>query len=165
VHGRRRDEHLLIPGWPYSMVAALDEGRTSWTRLLDARRLLSDDDEAAVTAAQVRDVVLRIIGAGHWQPGDAGILLVFDAGYDLARLSFLLGDLPVQVLGRLRSDRVMGRTPPPRLPGTSRRPVRHAGQRGRNHDPCSVDWQLRGSASCRPARTQPTYSAHGRTGS
>ena len=127
VHGRRRDEHLLIPGWPYSMVAALEEGRTSWTRLPDARRLLPDDDEAAVTAAQVRDVVLRIIGAGHWQPGDAGILLVFDAGYDLARLSFLLGDLPVQVLGRLRSDRVTGRTPPPRLPGTNGRPVRHGG--------------------------------------
>ncbi|HEX3389522.1 MAG TPA: NF041680 family putative transposase [Streptosporangiaceae bacterium] len=125
VHGRRKDEHLLIPGWPYSMVAALEEGRTSWTRLLDARRLLPDDDEAAVTAAQVRDVVARIIGAGQHQPGDPGILLVFDAGYDLARLSFLLGDLPVQVLGRLRSDRVMGRTPPPRVPGTSGRPPRH----------------------------------------
>jgi hypothetical protein len=127
VHGRRKDEHLLIPGWPYSMVAALEQGRTSWTRLLDARRLLPDDDEAAVTAAQVRSVVLRIIGSGQWQPGDAGILLVFDAGYDLARLSFLLGDLPVQVLGRLRSDRVMGRMPPPRLPGTNGRPARHGG--------------------------------------
>src|SRR6266567_1726055 len=127
VHGRRKDEHLLIPGWPYSMVAALEEGPASWTRLLDARRLLPDDDEAAVTAAQVRDVAARIIGAGGWQPGDAGILLVFDAGYDLARLSFLLGDLPVQVLGRLRSGRVMGRTPPPRPPGTNGRPARHGG--------------------------------------
>src|SRR5215470_553320 len=36
VHGRGKDEHQLIPGWPYSMVAALEEGRTSWTRLLDA---------------------------------------------------------------------------------------------------------------------------------
>ncbi len=125
VHGRRKDEHQLIPGWPYSMVAALEEGRTSWTRLLDARRLLPGDDEAAVTAAQVRDVVLRIIDAGQHQPGDPDILLVFDAGYDLARLAYLLGDLPVQVLGRLRSDRVMGRTPPPRLPGTAGRPARH----------------------------------------
>jgi hypothetical protein len=122
VHGRRKDEHLLIPGWPYSMVAALEQGRTSWTRLLDARRLLPDDDEAAVTAAQVRDVVLRIIGSGQWQPGDPGILLVFDAGYDLARLSFLLGDLPVQVLGRLRSDRVMGRMPPPHCPAPTAGP-------------------------------------------
>ena len=125
VHGRRKDEHQLIPGWPYSMVAALEEGRTSWTRMLDARRLRPGDDEAAVTAAQVRDVVIRIIGAGQHQPGDPDILLVFDAGYDLARLAYLLGDLPVQVLGRLRSDRVMGRPPPPRPPGTAGRPARH----------------------------------------
>ena len=26
----------MIPGWPYSLVAALEPGRTSWTRLLDA---------------------------------------------------------------------------------------------------------------------------------
>jgi hypothetical protein len=107
------------------MIAALEEGRTSWTRLLDARRLLPGDDEAAVTAAQVRDVVGRVIDAGQWQPGDPDILLVFDAGYDLARLAYLLGDLPVQVLGRLRSDRVMGRMPPPRFPGTAGRPSRH----------------------------------------
>jgi hypothetical protein len=25
----------LIPGWPYSVVAALEPGRTSWTALLD----------------------------------------------------------------------------------------------------------------------------------
>jgi hypothetical protein len=127
VYGRGKDEHLLIPGWPYSMVAALEEGRTSWTRLLDARRLRPDDDEAAVTAAQVRDVVIRIIASGQHQPGDPDILLVFDAGYDLARLAYLLGDLPVQVLGRLRSDRVMGRPAPPRLPGTIGRPARHGG--------------------------------------
>src|SRR5258708_6166800 len=127
VHGRRKDEHLMIPGWPYSMVAALEEGRTSWTRLIDARRLRPDDDEAAVTAAQVRDVVMRIIASGQHKPGDPDILLVFDAGYDLARLSFLLGDLPVQVLGRLRGDRVMGRPAPPRTPGTSGRPPKHGG--------------------------------------
>ena len=29
----------MIPGWPYSIVAALEPGRTSWTALLDAVRL------------------------------------------------------------------------------------------------------------------------------
>src|SRR5260370_598986 len=91
VHGRRKDEHLMIPGWPYSMVAALEEGRTSWTRLIDARRLRPDDDEAAVTAAQVRDVGVRIIASGQPKPGDPDILLVFDAAYDLARLPVLPG--------------------------------------------------------------------------
>ena len=55
----------MIPGWPYSLVAALEPGRTSWTRLLDAVRLGPDDDLAAVTAAQVRGVIERIIAAGH----------------------------------------------------------------------------------------------------
>ncbi len=29
----------MIPGWPYSVVAALEPGRTSWTAVLDAVRL------------------------------------------------------------------------------------------------------------------------------
>jgi hypothetical protein len=36
VHGRARGPAQLIPGWPYSFVAALEPGRTSWTALLNA---------------------------------------------------------------------------------------------------------------------------------
>jgi hypothetical protein len=61
----------------------------------------------AVTAAQLRESIARIIAAGHWREGDPDILVVFDAGYDLTRLAWLLRDLPVEVLGLLRSDRVM----------------------------------------------------------
>lgn len=39
TYGRGKDEHRMIPGWPYSIVAALGTGRTSWTALLDAVRL------------------------------------------------------------------------------------------------------------------------------
>jgi DDE superfamily endonuclease len=46
----------MIPGWPYSVIAALEPGRTSWTLPLDAVRLGPADDAAAVTAAQVREV-------------------------------------------------------------------------------------------------------------
>jgi predicted nucleotidyltransferase len=66
-----------------------------------------------VTAAQVRDVVTRIVAAGHWRGSDPDILVIFDAGYDLTRLAWLLRDLPVEVLGRLRSDRVMYFPPAP----------------------------------------------------
>ncbi len=45
----------MIPGWPYSVVAGLETGRSSWTALLDAVRLGPDHDPTAVTAAQVRD--------------------------------------------------------------------------------------------------------------
>ena len=60
-----------------------------------------------MTAAQVRGVVTRLIGAGHWREGDLPILVVFDAGYDVTRLSYLLADLSIELLGRLRSDRVL----------------------------------------------------------
>ena len=100
-YGRGKNSAQMIPGWPYSLVAALEPGRTSWTRLLDAVRLGPDDDLAAVTAAQVRGVIERIIAAGHWHDGDPDIMVIFDAGYEPARLAWLLRDLPVQVLGRL----------------------------------------------------------------
>jgi hypothetical protein len=128
VHGRGKGQAQMIPGWPYSVVAALESGRTSWTAVLDAVRLGPDDDETAVTAAQVRDVITRLAQAGHWRPGDPPIVVIFDAGYDVTRLSFLLADLPAQVLGRLRSDRVMQLPAPPRQPHTTGRPRKHGGE-------------------------------------
>jgi DDE superfamily endonuclease len=107
VYGRGKGQAQMIPGWPYSVTAALEPGRTSWTAVLDAVRLGPDDDATAVTAAQVREVVTRLIEAGHWREGDRRILVVFDAGYDVTRLAYVLADLPVELLGRLRSDRVM----------------------------------------------------------
>src|SRR5512142_1484642 len=128
VYGRGKGQAQMIPGWPYSVIAALEPGRTSWTAVLDAIRLGPDDDEIAVTAAQVRDVIARLITAGHWREGDPAILVIFDAGYDIPRLSFLLADLPAQVLGRLRSDRVMQLPAPPRQPHTMGRPRKHGGE-------------------------------------
>jgi len=125
VYGRGRGQAQMIPGWPYSVVAALEPGRTSWTTVLDAVRLGPADDETEVTAVQVREVVARLITAGHWHPGDPAILVVFDAGYDATRLAWLLADLPVELLGRLRSDRVMWLPAPPRRPGTNGRPRKH----------------------------------------
>lgn len=128
VYGRGRGRDQFIPGWPYSFVAALEPGRTSWTQVLDAVRLGPDDDVAEVTAVQVRAVVQRLITAGQWRHGDPDALVVFDAGYDLARLAFLLADLPVEVLGRLRSDRVFRLPAPPRAVGTVGRPAKHGGE-------------------------------------
>src|SRR5215469_3976926 len=64
VYGRAKGQAQMIPGWPYSVIAALEPGRTSWTAVLDAVRLGPADDEAAVTAGQVRDVITRLTGAG-----------------------------------------------------------------------------------------------------
>lgn len=112
--GRSSDQ--FIPGWPYSFVAALESGRTSWCQLLDAVRLGPEDDVAEVTAAQLRRVVEDLIEMGRWHLGDRDILIVFDADYDAPRMAHLLAGLPVEVLGRMRSDRVM-RRPTPTLKG------------------------------------------------
>jgi len=85
VNGRARNQAQLIPGWPYSFVAALEPGRTSWTALLDAVRLGPADDATTVSADQLRAVVERLITARHWRDGDPDILIVTDAGYDITR--------------------------------------------------------------------------------
>jgi hypothetical protein len=115
TYGRGHNEHRMIPGWPYSFVAALETGGTSWTALLDAVRLPPGADAAAMTVAQLRGVVERLIAAGQWRHGDPEILVVLDAGYDAPRIAYLLADLPVRVLGRMRSDRVLRRPTPPRV--------------------------------------------------
>src|SRR6201987_6488445 len=100
VYGRGKGQAQMIPGWPYSVIAALEPGRTSWTAVLDAVRLGPDDDDIAVTA-QDRGVVTRRLTAGrHRGGGDPDMLIVFDAGYDVTRLAWQLKDLPVEVAGR-----------------------------------------------------------------
>jgi DDE superfamily endonuclease len=113
-----------VPGWPYSMVVALEAGPTSWTVPLDAQRLCAGQDPTEVTAGQIRQVVDRLAVAGQHGPGDPPVLVVLDAGYDVVRLAWLLREVPVQVLARLRSDRVFYARP---QPGGARggRPGRH----------------------------------------
>ncbi len=39
TYGRGKDPHAPVPGWPYSIICALEPGRSSWTAPLDALRL------------------------------------------------------------------------------------------------------------------------------
>lgn len=128
TYGRGKDQHIPVPGWPYSIVCALEPGRSSWTAPLDALRLAPGDDAATVTARQLRELVERLITAGQWQVGDPDVLVIADAGYDAPRLAHLLWDLPVQVLARMRSDRVLRRPAPLRQPHMRGRPPRHGGE-------------------------------------
>ena len=125
VRGKGASPAQLVPGWQYSMVAALGPGASSWAPLLDAVRLGPDDDDAAVAARQLRDVAGRLIAAGHWKAGDPDILIALDSGYPAARLAWELRDLPVLLVVRVREDRVFRGPPPPRLPGAPGRAPRH----------------------------------------
>src|SRR5512133_329217 len=65
VHGRAKGTAQMIPGWPYSVVAALGSGRSSWTAVLDVVHLGPTDDATVVTAAQLRQTVDRLRAAGR----------------------------------------------------------------------------------------------------
>jgi DDE superfamily endonuclease len=126
VYGRGRASDQRIPGWPYQVVVALESGPTSWTAALDAVRLGPADDATAVTAAQLRAVVERLTAAGHWHSGDPAIMVVLDSGYDVCRLAFVLADLPVHLIGRIRADRVLlAAALPHRTDARGGRPRRH----------------------------------------
>jgi len=139
-----------IPGWPYSIVAVLESGRSSWTAPLDAVRLVPGDDATEVTADQIREVWTRLRAAGQWCQADPPVLVVLDAGYDVIRLAFLLRDLPVRLLARIRSDRVFY-APVQGYAGTGR-PSRH-GPAMKLDDPAT--W---------PAAAQAVTSVHERYG-
>jgi hypothetical protein len=44
VYGRRNGQAQMIPGWPYSVIAALEPGRTSWTAPLVAPAARGEHD-------------------------------------------------------------------------------------------------------------------------
>src|SRR4051794_26702533 len=128
VYGRTRKSDQFLPGWPYQLVAALESGPTSWTALLDVVRLGPAEDATAVTADQLRAVIERLRAAGQWSPGDPPMLVVLDAGYDVHRLAYLLADLPIQLIGRIRADGVLCPAVAAPRPGGRRatgRPRRH----------------------------------------
>jgi hypothetical protein len=150
VHGRGKNAGQMIPGWPYSFVAALGPGAASWTAPLDAVRLGPGDDATEVTASQLREVTRRLEAAGAWRPGDPDIIVVLDAGYDVVRLAWLLAGQPIVVCARLRSDRVFYRVPSAKPPGMGGPPRQHGGP-VRFADPATWDGPAR-TASADTAR-------------
>lgn len=106
TYARGRGQAQMTPGWPYSFACTLKTGASSWTALLDVVRISPGDDATAVIAARLRAVIGELTRARHHRAGEPDVLIVLDAGYDVARLAWLLADLPVTLVGRLRSDRV-----------------------------------------------------------
>jgi hypothetical protein len=84
------------------------------------------DHATEITATQIRDLIARLVEVGAWRQGDPPVLFALDAGYDVIRFSWLLADLLVVPVARIRSDRVMrGRPPPVRADGLPGRRPRH----------------------------------------
>ena len=85
TYGRGQGQAQMIPGWPYSIVAALEPGRTSWTAVLDAVRLgTRPRRHRGDRRPRCGRLVGRLREAGQHRDGDPDILVVFDAGYDVS---------------------------------------------------------------------------------
>jgi hypothetical protein len=134
----RRGAAEAVPGWPYSFVAALGPGPSSWVVTLDAVRAGPGDDLTELTAAQLRRVVTRLAAAGHCRAGGPPVIVTADAGYNATRLAHLLRDLPVVLAVRVRADRSWRRAPDPKPASMPGRPRRH-GPRLQCADPSTWD--------------------------
>ena len=121
----------VIKGWAWQWLSQLSFDADSWTAPQDAVQV-GRDDAAAVTAAQILAHAARLRQAGETRVP----LYVMDAGYDEAPVTWELREHldQVQILVRVRNDRVMYRdpAPEPRRPG---RPRRHGQDRFECADP------------------------------
>ena len=111
-------------------------------------------ESATAIARQLRDLVEQLTTTAQGQAGSPGVLVISDAGYDAPCLVHLLRDLPLQVLARMRSDRVLRRpapTPQPhtrgRSPGTAASSVfGQPGTRGAPDTENVTDTRIHGTA-------------------
>lgn len=120
----------IVAGWSYQWVAQCNFDADSWTAPLDALRIPPTVDTTDATIAQVNQLV-ELLNEDRRVP-----LFVFDAGYDPIGLTFGLKDTAVQVLVRIRDDRVFYADAPARPihPPSRGRPPRH-GRRMKCSDP------------------------------
>ncbi|MFD9286710.1 transposase, partial [Streptomyces mirabilis] len=123
VRGKGPD--VFLPGWNYSILTGIGWGATSWVEPIAAQRLRPTEQATEIALGQIRTLLTDLRSTGRWSPGDPAPLILLDAGYQGSELAAELDPLPVQILVRLRSDRIFHFDPPARIPGTNGRPRRH----------------------------------------
>jgi hypothetical protein len=131
IRGKGGDRYL--PGWPYSVLVGVGWGSASWVDPIEARRIRPGENHTDVTVEQITRLLADLRDAGrlttHQPP-----LVMLDAGNPSTQISLALADQPVQVLVRLRSNRVFHTDPEPRVTGRRGAPARH-GRRFSCSDP------------------------------
>ena len=142
--GNHGSDGAAVAGWAFQWLAQLSFAPDSWTAPQDQVRTGAGDDATRQAARQIMAHSARLRADG----GDGIPLYVLDAGYDEAPLTWDLREHleKVQVLVRLRNDRVLYRDPPPRIPGKAGLPA-------------STDREPTGSS----ARTPPPGAARTRS--
>lgn len=124
-----RDRHRgrggvpVVPGWAMQWVAQVatgPAGKDSWAGPVDVRRVGTADNANEIAAVQIGDLAEQL----RTGTGMGPVLFLLDVGYCPIYLTQHLPD-GVQILVRLRGDRVFFAPAPPRLAGKPGRPVKH----------------------------------------
>jgi len=116
----------VTPGWAFSTVVVVPDPVSSWTHILDNRRIPSDQTPVEVAAAQLAAVVLLL----PERP-----LCLLDGGYGTASWVQASAGLPCDQLVRVAATRVLYRPAPPRT--TTRGRPRLDGPRFKGRDPAT----------------------------
>ncbi len=126
VRREGRDGDAVVAGWAFQWLAQLSFTPDSWTAPQDQARVGVRDDATAKAAQMIIAHAARLRAAGETRIP----LYVHDAGYDEAPLTWDLREHldEVQILVRVRNDRVMYRDPAPEPPRRGR-PRKHSTDR------------------------------------
>lgn len=112
----------IVAGWSYQWITQVEFSPTSWTAPCDVARIPPTENTTWATINQIRDLAARL------PPGETAPMFVLDAGYDPIAISHELADTNIDIVCRIRNDRVFCADPPPRPnrpPETGGRPPRH----------------------------------------
>lgn len=116
----------VTPGWAFSTLAVVPEPVSSWTYILDNRRIPSDQTAVQVAAAQLADVLPLL----PERP-----ICLLDGGYGTASWVQASAALPCDHLVRVAATRVLYRPAPP--PTGKRGRPRKDGARFKGSDPAT----------------------------
>lgn len=114
----------VVPGWAFSTLVVVPDPVSSWTHILDNRRIPSAQTPVQVAAAQLADVRSLL----PTRP-----LCLLDGGYGTAPWVQASAALPCDQLVRAAATRVLYRPPPPRTKKRGR--PRLDGARFKGSDP------------------------------
>ncbi|MBO0790917.1 MAG: transposase [Ktedonobacteraceae bacterium] len=96
VHNLPKSKQAIIYGWQFSTVVALPEPASSWTYVLDQRRITSSTTALELAFTQLQELAPQL---------PAQTVVALDRGYDSAWLWCRCSTLSVGVLARVKRNR------------------------------------------------------------
>jgi hypothetical protein len=111
-HSTPKKSTALTFGWKYSTVMVLPEKPSSWTAIVDQKRISSDKTDIQVAFEQLQQLVPLF---------STRLLVLLDRGYDCNWLWCRCSGLPIDLLARLKGNRCFYK-PAPAHTGKSGQP-------------------------------------------